>query len=478
MSSRRTGAIAIGVGAATAVVLSLAGAKTPAVIGSAAALGIASGVAAGRKGAGKRVSTIKQLVGEELLVKVQELGDVSKSDLVRACGYVSNKDDGGERLNFTAFFIALLDAKEGIVKSNINDTKEVQSDVEKFKDKNGNHENSNRQELSWKSGRIVQIINGISYRSRCFKNECDIFMENGWIIAFYPDDSYQSIYHFLGVGTYYEDWDIEQILKGESYAQPTHEAYESDRELLSQIYSTSIPILLDDDGAELSLERTIKLFGIDPSDVELCERCIACNVTDLQGSIEYCDAENTPERDMQYVSGLSNFQDAMNECIRALEINPQDPDSYYNRAIKKAKVSDYMGDYQTVIDDYNQAIELNPNYADAYYRRGQIKDEKLGDYQGAVDDYSKALKIDPQNTEFYKKNAFVKYKNLGDYQGAINDFTTAIEITEQNWSKGFLLRHRGIAKKELEDLKGACEDWKKAAGLDDEDAAKLVQEHC
>ncbi|WP_413360682.1 hypothetical protein [Prochlorococcus sp. MIT 1201] len=37
MSHCRTGAIAIGVGAATAVVLSLAGAKTPLVIASAAA---------------------------------------------------------------------------------------------------------------------------------------------------------------------------------------------------------------------------------------------------------------------------------------------------------------------------------------------------------------------------------------------------------------------------------------------------------
>ena len=40
MSRRRTGAIAIGVGALTAAVLYLAGAKTPAVIGSSAALEI------------------------------------------------------------------------------------------------------------------------------------------------------------------------------------------------------------------------------------------------------------------------------------------------------------------------------------------------------------------------------------------------------------------------------------------------------
>ena len=51
------------------------------------------------------------LTGSELLAKVKELGDVSKSDLVRSCGYVSTKKDGSERLNFTAFYEALLGAK-------------------------------------------------------------------------------------------------------------------------------------------------------------------------------------------------------------------------------------------------------------------------------------------------------------------------------------------------------------------------------
>jgi hypothetical protein len=51
------------------------------------------------------------LTGSNLLNKVKELGDVSKSDLVRACGYVSEKKDGSERLNFTAFYEALLEAK-------------------------------------------------------------------------------------------------------------------------------------------------------------------------------------------------------------------------------------------------------------------------------------------------------------------------------------------------------------------------------
>ena len=51
------------------------------------------------------------LSGSDLLAKVKELGDVSKSDLVRACGYVSTKKNGEPRLNFTAYYKALLEAK-------------------------------------------------------------------------------------------------------------------------------------------------------------------------------------------------------------------------------------------------------------------------------------------------------------------------------------------------------------------------------
>ena len=51
------------------------------------------------------------LTGEDLLAKVKEMGGASKSEVVKACGYVSQKKDGSDRLNFTAFYEALLEAK-------------------------------------------------------------------------------------------------------------------------------------------------------------------------------------------------------------------------------------------------------------------------------------------------------------------------------------------------------------------------------
>jgi hypothetical protein len=46
------------------------------------------------------------LTGADLLVKVKELGDLNKSDLVRECGYVKN-----DKVCFTQFYEALLEAK-------------------------------------------------------------------------------------------------------------------------------------------------------------------------------------------------------------------------------------------------------------------------------------------------------------------------------------------------------------------------------
>ena len=51
------------------------------------------------------------LTGQEPLSKVKEMGDAPKTELATACGYVSKKKDGSDRVNFTAFYEALLNPK-------------------------------------------------------------------------------------------------------------------------------------------------------------------------------------------------------------------------------------------------------------------------------------------------------------------------------------------------------------------------------
>ncbi len=51
------------------------------------------------------------LTGDDLLKKVSQAGDLSRSNLARECGYVSLDKSGREIINFTAFYEALIEAK-------------------------------------------------------------------------------------------------------------------------------------------------------------------------------------------------------------------------------------------------------------------------------------------------------------------------------------------------------------------------------
>ena len=51
------------------------------------------------------------LTGSDLLAKFKEVEWLSVEEQCRACGYVSTKRDGESRLNYTAYYKALLEAK-------------------------------------------------------------------------------------------------------------------------------------------------------------------------------------------------------------------------------------------------------------------------------------------------------------------------------------------------------------------------------
>ena len=62
--------------------------------------------------------------------------------------------------------------------------------------------------------------------------------------------------------------------------------------------------------------------------------------------------------------------------------------SYGNRGNAYAS----KGEFDTAIKDYTKAIELNPNYAEAYYNRGNAYYKK-GEFDTAIKDYTKAIEL-------------------------------------------------------------------------------------
>jgi len=110
-------------------------------------------------------------------------------------------------------------------------------------------------------------------------------------------------------------------------------------------------------------------------------------------------------------------------CYTTLPIYAQNSaEEYYDSGVEKLD----SGDFQGAIKDFNKAIEINPKYANAYYDRGLAK-AKLGDYRGALKDYNKTIEINPKHKMAYAFRGVAK-ANLGDYRGAIEDYNKTIEI--------------------------------------------------
>ena len=87
------------------------------------------------------------------------------------------------------------------------------------------------------------------------------------------------------------------------------------------------------------------------------------------------------------------------------------------------------GNYDRAIADYNKALQINPEYAETYFNRGVAHSLK-GDYDRAIEDYTKALQINPQFAVAYLNRGSV-YTDKGDYDRAIRDCTKALQINPQ-----------------------------------------------
>jgi tetratricopeptide (TPR) repeat protein len=122
-------------------------------------------------------------------------------------------------------------------------------------------------------------------------------------------------------------------------------------------------------------------------------------------------------------------------------------------------------DYQGAMQDANKAIEIDPDSSQAYLNRGRAY-LKLNDYQKAIADFNRAIKLKPENSIAYNGRGVSK-AGLKDYQGAIADYNQAIQINK-NWGSlglAFAYNNRGVSKDNLKDNQGAIADYNQAIKL-------------
>jgi tetratricopeptide (TPR) repeat protein len=138
----------------------------------------------------------------------------------------------------------------------------------------------------------------------------------------------------------------------------------------------------------------------------------------------------------------------------------EEPDQdLVNRGIEKGK----EGNFDGAIADFTRAIELNPKDDAPYYNRAQAKRLKK-DAAGAIADYTRAIELGSTNPAAYNNRGNARAEN-NDRDGAIADYTRAIEL-KPDYARAYY--NRAVAKKEKGDTTGAAADFKTTEKLDPE----------
>ena len=135
--------------------------------------------------------------------------------------------------------------------------------------------------------------------------------------------------------------------------------------------------------------------------------------------------------------------------------------------------------------------EANPNLAsiapvtpEDYFKRG-VFNYKAGNFAQAIEDLTMAAKDCPFDQFFmtyaYRANA---REQIGDFTGAMQDYDIAIGLKpeEEEYFSAWLttIYNRGVAKYNIDDLLGACQDWHTASemGLHDASMNANIQANC
>lgn len=130
------------------------------------------------------------------------------------------------------------------------------------------------------------------------------------------------------------------------------------------------------------------------------------------------------------LNGLQQFDKAIADFDKAIELNPKMPSYYNSRAFAKHR----KGDLDDALKDYNTAIKMNKKDAAFLSNRG-ILYRDMGEYKKAGDDYAMAIKLSPYLSQAYNARAWQMAtcpdEKFIDAKQAIEDAKRACKYT--NW---------------------------------------------
>lgn len=116
--------------------------------------------------------------------------------------------------------------------------------------------------------------------------------------------------------------------------------------------------------------------------------CSYLHTTNSYPPIETVTAMDFFERG-NYEYDLGNCDKAIESYTRSIELEPNYPESYNNRAFTYIAKKEF----DPALEDLNRAIELNPDYKNALMNRAGILNYHKNNKQAAIADYEKILSL-------------------------------------------------------------------------------------
>jgi tetratricopeptide (TPR) repeat protein len=164
---------------------------------------------------------------------------------------------------------------------------------------------------------------------------------------------------------------------------------------------------------------------------------------------------------------------AIEDCTRAIALDPHNAQAYFLRAENKFILYDILNNSSLskaseVEADYSQAIRFNSRYAEAYLKRAFVRSERLKTYSNALYDLNQYIILRPQDIEGYSRRAYLK-ETMNDLPGALADYDKIIAFgvsryTDTNNASEH--RDRGKLREKMGDSEGALADYGKAIQLE------------
>lgn len=158
---------------------------------------------------------------------------------------------------------------------------------------------------------------------------------------------------------------------------------------------------------------------------------------------------------------FQNFQLGVESFSKSIELNPDNPLTYYNRGYAYMK----LNKFDKAIEDLDKSIIMDPENKRAYLNLGKCYAIK-GDHNLAVSEYKRCLEYDEDYASAYY-NMGLSYNHLKQFENALKAYDQSIKLDPDRSTYYF---NRGIVKQELRKLSSALDDFHMAAKLDNKDA--------